>query len=84
MDTSLAALIEPDFLTARKDKRWQEFEDDLISMLNIKYKKPFNDIEYAKKLWKLRAFDQAYFTQVGIAGKKNWDEIISCGSFVGF
>jgi hypothetical protein len=70
MDTSLAALIEPDFITARKDKRWQKFEDDLISMLNIKYKKPFNDIEYAKKLWKLRAFDQAYFTQVGIAGKK--------------
>jgi hypothetical protein len=71
MDTSIAALIEPDLLTARKDNRWQDFENYLISMLNRKFHNPFPDIEYAKKLWKLRALDQAYFTQIGIAGRKS-------------
>ena len=70
MDTSLAALTEPELLTARKDKRWQSFEDNLIEMLNIKFNNPYKDIEYAKKLWKMRALDQAYFTQVGIAARK--------------
>jgi hypothetical protein len=70
MDTSVAALIESDFLTVRKDKRWKSFEDNLVSMLNKKYKNSYKDVEFSKELWKLRAFDQAYFTQVGIAGRK--------------
>jgi hypothetical protein len=70
MDTSIAALIEPDLLTIRKDTRWQDFENNLVSMLNRKFHNPYPDIEYAKKLWKLRALDQAYFTQIGIAGRK--------------
>ena len=70
MDTSIAALIESDFLTARKNKKWQEFEDNLIAMVNKKFNYPYKDIEYAKKLWKIRALDQAYFTQVGIAARK--------------
>jgi hypothetical protein len=70
MDTSVASLIDPDFLTIREDRHWQDFENKLISMLNIKFKKPFLDIEYAKSLWKLRALDQAYFNEIGIAGSK--------------
>ena len=70
MDTSVASLIDPDFLTIREDGQWQDFENNLISMLNIKYKRPFNDIEYAKVLWKLRAWDQAVFAEITIAGRK--------------
>lgn len=70
MDTSIASLIDPDFLTIRKDKRWKEFEDKLISMINIKLKSTFQDIEYAKALWKLRALDQSIFREIGIAGRK--------------
>jgi hypothetical protein len=69
-DTSINALIDPDFLTARKDKRWIEFENNLITMVNKKLNNPYRDIEYAKALWKLRAFDQAYFTEVVLAFRK--------------
>lgn len=70
MDTSIVSLIDPDFLNLREDDQWQDFENNLISMLNIKFKKPFKDIEYAKGLWILRARDQAVFTEIDIAGRK--------------
>ncbi len=70
MDTSIASLIDPDFLTIREDRHWQDFENHLISMLNIKFKRPYLDLEYAKSLWRLRALDQAYFKEIGIAGRK--------------
>lgn len=70
MDTSVSALMDPDFVTIRKDKRWPSFEAKLVTMINQKFKNPYNDIEYAKALWKLRAFDQAYNEEIMIAGKK--------------
>jgi len=39
-------------------------------MLNKKYNSPFKDIEYAKSLWRLGAYDQAYFNEIGIAFRK--------------
>ena len=70
MDPSLAPLTDPDLLTARDDKRWAEFEDKLVATLNAKLGNPYKDIEYAKALWRFRAWDQAFFTEVGIAGRK--------------
>lgn len=70
MDTSTTALTDPDLLTARDNKNWANFENNLISMLNIKFKNPYKDIEYAKALWKLNAYDQALFTEVVIAFRK--------------
>ncbi|RPH32573.1 MAG: hypothetical protein EHM93_08840 [Bacteroidales bacterium] len=70
MDTSTSALTDSDFVTVRKDKRWQEFENKLIAMVNVKFKNPYKDIEYARALWKLRAFDQAYQDELVIAGRK--------------
>ena len=70
MDPSLAPLIDPDLLTARDDKRWGEFEDGLIATLNAKSNDPYKDAEYAKALWRLRAWDQAFFVEVGIAARK--------------
>ena len=70
MDPSLEPLIDPDLLTARDDKRWVEFENKLVATLNAKLGDPYKDIEYAKALWRMRAWDQAFFTEVGIAGRK--------------
>ena len=34
MDTSISALINPDFLTIRKENRWKSFQDNLVSIIN--------------------------------------------------
>jgi hypothetical protein len=70
MEPSITPLIDPDLLTAREDKRWAEFEGNLIARLDAKHGAPFKDIEYAKALWRLHAWDQAVFTEIGIAGRK--------------
>lgn len=70
MEASLAPLTDPDLVTAREDTRWGAFEDKLVAMLNARSSNPYKDVEYAKALWKLRAWDQAFFVEVGIAGRK--------------
>lgn len=70
LDTSVNSLMEPALVPAREDKNWSVFEHRLISMLNAKSNIPYKDIEYAKALWKLGAFDQAYFSEIGIAFRK--------------
>jgi len=70
LDTSLTALTDPNLIPAREDKKWGVFENRLISMLNTKFNSPYKDIEYAKALWKLGAYDQAYFNEIGIAFRK--------------
>lgn len=67
---SLQILTDGDLVTARGDKRWGAFEDALVATLQAKSSKAYGDIEYAKALWKLRAWDQAFFQEVGIAGRK--------------
>lgn len=67
---SLAPLIEPDLVTARLDKRWAAFEDGLVARLKAGSKFAVQDVEFAKALWKLRAWDQAFFLEVDIAGQK--------------
>jgi len=70
MEPSLAPLTDPDLLTARDDKRWGDFEDKLVATLNAKLGDPYKDVEYAEALWRMRAWDQAFFVEVGIAGRK--------------
>ena len=70
LDTSIAALTDPDLIPARDDKNWIQFENRLISMINIKYGNPYKDIDYARALWRLAAYDQAYFDEIGIAFRK--------------
>ena len=70
LDTSVNALMESDLIPAREDNNWNVFENRLISMLNAKYNNPYKDIEYAKALWKLGAYDQAYFNEIGIVFRK--------------
>jgi hypothetical protein len=70
MEPSLDPLIEPDLVTASDDPRWGAFEDKLVATLNAKSNNTYKDIEYAKALWRLRAWDQAFFVEAGIAGRK--------------
>ena len=70
LDTAVYTLTDPDFLTIRDDKRWNDFEETLISMLKIKYKNYYKDIELAKQLWKMKAVDQAYYEEIMLAQKK--------------
>jgi tetratricopeptide (TPR) repeat protein len=70
MEPSLAPLTEPDLVLARQDKGWKAFEDKLVATLEAGSLLRVQDVDYAKALWKLRAWDQAFFTEVGIAGRK--------------
>jgi len=63
-------LINPNFLQARENKGWNEFEDKLIQGLMKKLNNPYKDIEYAKKLWKMRTLDQAYYSDMEIVKNK--------------
>lgn len=67
---SVDILTDGDLVTARGDKRWGAFEDGLVAVLAAKSGKPYKDVAYAKALWKMRAWDLAYFLEVGIAGRK--------------
>jgi hypothetical protein len=71
LDRSVNALLEPDLLPARENKNLSVFENRLISMLNEKYNNPYNDIDYAKALWKPGALGQANFDEIGIAFRKS-------------
>lgn len=70
LEPSLAPLIEPDLVTARQDPRWAAFEEGLLAKLKAGSEFAVQDVEYAKILWKLRAWDQAFFLEVDIAGRK--------------
>lgn len=70
LDTSTDALTDPDFISIKEDKRWNEFEERLVGMLNIKFNNPYKDLEYAKKLWSMKAKDQAFYSEIEIASKK--------------
>ena len=70
MEPSLAPLIEPDLVTARQDRRWTAFEEGLLAKLKAGSGFAVKNVEYAKVLWRLRAWDQAFFLEVGIAGRK--------------
>jgi|WetSurMetagenome_2_1015567.scaffolds.fasta_scaffold281814_1 hypothetical protein len=70
MKPSIEMLTEPDLLNAREDQRWREVEARLIEALNAKPNQSIKDVEYAKALWRLHAWDQAFFTEIGIAGRK--------------
>lgn len=63
-------LTDPDFIPLKDDKRWPVFEDYLVSLIQTKYEHPINDEVYARKLWHMRALDQAYYVEIGLAERK--------------
>lgn len=69
IDSTVYALTDPDFLHAREDKRWASFEDQCIWHAQLATGKRYKDLEYARKLWKMKAFDQAYYSELTVADK---------------
>ncbi len=70
IEPALEPLTDPDLVTARDDKRWTAFEDKLVAAYNAKSDAPIKDVAFAKALWRLTAWDQAFFLEVGIAARK--------------
>ncbi|MHB8797399.1 MAG: DUF6624 domain-containing protein [Thermoanaerobaculia bacterium] len=70
LEPTVAPLIDPDLVTARDDKRWAAFEDGLVARINAKADPPIQDVAFAKALWRMAAWDQAFFLEVGIAARK--------------
>lgn len=69
-EPTVAPLIDPDLVTARDDERWEAFEDGLVARINAKPDPPIKDVAFARALWKMAAWDQAFFHEVGIAARK--------------
>jgi hypothetical protein len=67
---TVAPLVDPDLVAARDDARWAAFEDALIARINAGPNPAIKDVAYARVLWKLAAWDQAFFQEVGIAARK--------------
>jgi tetratricopeptide (TPR) repeat protein len=63
-------LTDPDLLTIRSDRRWNDFENNLIAAINKKSGNPIKDVDYAKALWRLQCMDQYCFYETGIAARK--------------
>jgi len=67
IEASLSVLTDPDLLAVRESGGWEEFENELISVVNKKTDNSIKDIAYAKSLWKLLCQEESGFYEVGIA-----------------
>ncbi len=70
LEPTIYRLIDPDLVTARDDERWEAFEEGLVARINAKPDPPVKDVAFARALWKMAAWDQAFFHEVGIAARK--------------
>ncbi len=70
LDTTLDILTDPDFMHAMEDKRWDAFANNVVDMVKYKTKAQYKNLALAKKLWKMHAIDQAYYSDITIAEKK--------------
>ena len=62
------ALTDPDFVSLRESQSWNSFENGLIEQLGLESQ--IKNLPYAKDLWKLKAFDQAYYEEINLAERK--------------
>jgi hypothetical protein len=69
-EPSARPLTDPDLLAMREDKRWTDFENNLIALLDRKSGNPIRDADYAKALWRLLCMDQYGFYETTLAVMK--------------
>lgn len=67
IEPSLSVLTDPDLLAVRESRGWEDFENELITSVNMRTGNSIKDITYAKYLWKLLCLEESYFYEVGIA-----------------
>jgi hypothetical protein len=70
LDTTVYPCVDPDFLHARENEGWDEFENKLMQGITVKSGKSFNDPDYTKKLWKMQSLDQAYYKEIETTERK--------------
>lgn len=75
---SLQALSDPKLYSLRSDSRWEHFEDELIRRIQQKYEahNPIPNTGYAKKLFRLKATDQAYYYEDELIQKQIGEESV--------
>jgi tetratricopeptide (TPR) repeat protein len=64
------ALADPDFIDIRKARGWPKLETILLRNYYAKSGEPVKDMDYARKLWHMRAIDQAYYKDITVAEQK--------------
>jgi hypothetical protein len=69
-DTTVRACTDPYFLPLRNDKRWPVFADSVIAVVKAKNPNPVANLNLARRLWEMGAWDQAYYYEINIAEKK--------------
>ena len=67
-DTSVRALIDPDFYFLIEDERWGELQDKLVERVEAKYGN-YENLELSKELWTMRIKDQAFYYHIHMAEK---------------
>lgn len=67
IDPAISTLTDPDLLAVRESKGWEEFENELISAVNMKTGNSIKDVAYAKSLWRLLCHEESGFYETGIA-----------------
>jgi tetratricopeptide (TPR) repeat protein len=70
LDTSISVLTDVDFVSMHKDTRWSAIEDKVLTMVAAKNNKPYKDKEYTKMLLRMKARDQAYYSEIKDAEEK--------------
>lgn len=65
------ALSDPDLYAVMSDTRWQKFEEGLVQIIVRKNDTLYPDIDYARKLWRMHAADQALYYAAAIEEKKS-------------
>lgn len=63
-------LTDPDLLALRETKQWDDFEENLVKLINKKSGNTIKDAVYAKALWKLQCMDQYCFYETIVAVRK--------------
>jgi len=70
IDSSETWLTDPDFTGLQEDPRWEQLQDWYLPLMEKKYGRVVKDKDYAKKLWNMRASDQAYYYDLRILREK--------------
>ncbi len=70
INPTIRPLTDPDLMTIREDKRWNDYENNLISAINRKSGYPIKDVDYAMALLRLQCMDQYCFYETVIAARK--------------
>lgn len=63
-------LTDPDFISLRRDKRWDSLRVSVLLIVKIKHGGELKNIALAAKLWDMMAWDQAYYNEIFFAEKE--------------